>query len=316
VDAVSREPREALRAALEEARRRRIRARALRTGAPALATAAAIALAALVVVEWRGARVPLSTRGVVAIACIAFAAAASFVAIVRAGREPIARALDRSLRSEGLLETAAEQDGAAERAGLPALLVRAAARLVARERPQGEVISAPGLGLGAALLAAILLLAFLPRLGRRGPDESGLGVRPEAAGGVARAGAPSRQPAAGAPERKEPDRKEEKSPATGNSPMLPPEPIPAFTATPKLVPIDPGEGPRRRRPAVVLDVADEGADAEAAAQSGAEPGALPAILDATRIAELRRAAERALAVDAVTERERALAARYFELLVP
>lgn len=289
----------------------------------------ALAVAALAVafaLELGGTRVTLPARALAALTAAVGSAAIAGGHAWRQRRGEVVRGLDARVEGNGLLETA---DDVARRAAPMGLLSRrllreAERRLDAQGRGPIAAASASRFGPGIAALAALTLSALLPPLGPVGSGAAGMSGTGEVANAGRRrdGGARSEKPRGDAEKTGSPSSAPSTSenagakpkPAGGSGEAPPPdsgapEEIPSFTPSPKMVPIDPRGELRSKREAWV---ADAPAPDEFATGASAAPRRVR--LDARRIEELRRAAERALASDAVDPAERAFAARYFEIL--
>ncbi len=295
-------------------------------------------LAALLAFDAGGARYGVADRALLAGLALLGAAFASLAVAWRATRSPIAEVVDARLATGALVATAAElgDDGALQDGRL---VTRLCARRAARALPGGGPatlfpVRAPAFEFVGVLAAVVLLAALLPNLlpalapfagSGRSPDPppgAGAGGRVQGAQAGVRPPLPPTGPGEREPESPAPSggaRSEQAAPppptpSPGEAPEPPPpvpQPIDPFVATPKLVPLDPSEGPRSRRAATVLEIAPS--DAPGAA---AEPRPAPLERRAPPLEDLVRGAEEALAGEGLSESERDFVRRFFRCLRP
>jgi hypothetical protein len=322
---------------LRLAARRRSVSDFLRAFGAAGLPAGIVVLIAVVLYERSGPQLSPAAHAAIAAGVAAFSCACALLWHSTAQREPIARRLDRALESGALLATSAELlHRPPAGPGLAELCIRDALRAAERS-PAAALFPWPTRRAASALAAAlaIYLAAFLPRWGFAGSDPAGIGVRnvsAEARAGESRpqnAKPNDRENEAGerAPETRAmqqqqsvppPESKPQSDSESGTQQKPPkPEPIGEFQAKTDLVPIDPTAPWRSKREAWVIEI--EEARARAAAEAARAPqAAAPAARRTTpnpeTIRQWERAAERALAKDNVTDKERGFAKRYFELL--
>ena len=333
---------------LRRARQRRASALWLKRFARSGTWLALATLVAILAYERAQSQLSLGTRALAAAAIVGGAALWSAAHVRR--MEPIARRVDRALGTGHLVETASEigPNGAVADAPHPRdLCVRdAEQRIAARAADDLFPLPIPNFRWLGGLLAAILLSAFLPRLGFLGPESRGFGDRPSAAdesqqnaasqratlaakdkpknakgNASAPASAPASSPAqpkpTSAPASKPrpkpspPQSKPDPNKNDGKRPEPPkPQPIPPFTASQKIVPIDPTAEWRAKREALIVEVTQGKAPGrpDESPPAGGSP-------DAAAMRDLQRASEAALLKDAVGPRERAFARKFFEIWI-
>lgn len=268
-------------------------------------------------------------------------AAAGLVAGLAGGVAALALLLERSVRIGplvdrrlgvgSLVETASElgRHPTAGGSNVAALCRFDAERRVC-DRPPRSLFPVPlaVLRAPAAVLAAIVLLGFLPGWRGQGSAGNGDGAEPggTARSGVASGGARAAEgelaqgaPEAGAAPRDAApmagrDPRTESRPESGpkgTPPPRKPEAINPFEATPHVVAVDKRSVLRANRESLVLELTLGAAPSSSPA---AHPQPSTKALDEVKIRELAAAAERALDVESVTARERAFAKRFFEAL--
>lgn len=308
--------------------------------APSLTGALAAALILSIWIERRGAALSFGIHAAIAIGAAAagvlLAMGFTFAMSARRKGDWMLKLAEAS-PEPFLISTACELSGGA---GVSKLCIsRANAQLKSLNIHKIFPVVSPRSTLAGILFLLILAAAFLPRLGLFGPDTGGFGVSDSVAdqgkinltknktrpreNAPADSSAPKEKPKdtnTPAPElvnneslqNPPPETRPEPKSSNGEKPRdnEPPPPIEPFAATPKVVPIDPLDGPRANRTAMVLQ------QKESLQTPGAAGNATkrPVVLDEETVGAMERAAETALARRSVKPAELAFVKKYFSCL--
>lgn len=331
--------------------RRRHAAQRIAAAVPGAALMSGIGVVALGAARVRSAPLDFETAAQLAALGLGGTVVASIaLGLWRASRRPTAALADEALGTGALITTASELSRQAPPTPLAELCVRDARRALERRAVADAFPVAPRLslsvGLAISLLAcAILLLlvlrvaiGFVPLL----PGKSEVAqaapqgkpqapqARPESAPTESPTQTPKEPPPASAPAGAAPAETPAPAPASAPAPQPqpqpqneenaggpeppPPPPIQPRVDT-KLVPIEAANGARRNRESTILEIV------EGMAPSTPVPTAPTRAPRAVEVApaelpRLRRAAEKALLLEKLTDPERRFAQRYWEGLAP